>query len=118
MAEEIIKEDILPVETITYGDPDPKPKSYSKKIHENLVLKFGKDQVPDEISFEKEIKNPKYAKLIHENLVYAFGESEVPDFKSFSDSLIAVSPEKKKSWRYWWKRACSIRVKIIIYTNS
>ena len=95
MAEEIIKEDILPVETVTYGDPDPKPKSYAKKIHENLVLKFGKDQVPDEISFEKEIKNPKYAKLIHENLVNAFGETEVPDFKSFSDSLIVVSPEKK-----------------------
>jgi hypothetical protein len=95
MAEEIINEEIVPVETVTYGDPDPKPKSYVKKIHENLVGAFGSKEVPDEVTFIKKMKDPNYAKLIHENLVDAFGTTEVPDFKSFSDSLIEVSPEKK-----------------------
>ena len=95
MAEKIINEEIVPLEKVTYGDLEPKPKSYIKKIHENLIEHFGKDKVPDEITFEKEIKNPNYAKLIHENLVDAFGVTKVPDFKSFSDSLIVVSPEKK-----------------------
>jgi hypothetical protein len=31
MAEEIINEEIVPVETVTYGDPQPKPKNYVKK---------------------------------------------------------------------------------------
>lgn len=95
MAEEIINKEILPVETFTYGDTDPKPKSYWKKVHENLVDAFGVGEVPDEVTFEKKIKDPKYAKLIHENLVNAFGASEVPDLKSFTDSLTIVSPEKK-----------------------
>jgi hypothetical protein len=95
MAEEIINKEILPVETFTFGDTDPKPKSYWKKIHENLIDAFGVGEVPDEVTFEKKIKDPKYAKLIHDNLVDAYGKSEVPDFKSFTDSLIIVSPEKK-----------------------
>lgn len=95
MAEEMINKEILPVETFTYGDNDPKPKSYWKKVHENLVDAFGVGEVPDEVTFEKKIKDPKYAKLIHDNLVNAFGATEVPDFKSFTDSLIIVSPEKK-----------------------
>lgn len=95
MAEEIINKEILPVETFTYGDTDPKPKSYWKKVHENLVDAFGAGEVPDEVTFEKKIKDPKYAKLIHDNLVNAFGATEVPDFKSFTDSLTIVSPEKK-----------------------
>ena len=95
MAEEIINQEILPVEAVTYGDTDPKPKSYWKKIHENLVDAFGEKEVPDEVTFEKKIKDPKYAKLIHDNLVDAFGATEVPDFKSFTDSLTIVSPEKK-----------------------
>jgi hypothetical protein len=95
MAEEIINKEILPVETFTFGDTDPKPKSYWKKIHENLVDAFGAKEVPDEVTFEKKIKDPKYAKLIHDNLVEAFGATEVPDYKSFTDSLTIVSPEKK-----------------------
>ena len=95
MAEEIINQEFLPVEAVTYGDTDPKPKSYWKKIHENLVDAFGVGEVPDEVTFEKKIKDPKYAKLIHDNLVDAFGATEVPDFKSFTDSLTIVSPEKK-----------------------
>jgi hypothetical protein len=95
MAEEIINQEILPVEAVTYGDTDPKPKSYWKKIHENLVDAFGAKEVPDEVTFEKKIKDPKYAKLIHDNLVEAFGATEVPDYKSFTDSLTIVSPEKK-----------------------
>ena len=95
MAIKINNEEILPLEKVTYGDLEPKPKSYIKKIHENLIEHFGKDKVPDEITFEKDIKNPNYAKLIHENLIDAFGATKVPDFKSFSDSLIVVSPEKK-----------------------
>lgn len=95
MAEEMINKEILPVETFTYGDNDPKPKSYWKKVHENLVDAFGVGEVPDEVTFEKKIKDPKYAKLIHDNLVSAFGANEVPDFKSFTDSLTIVSPEKK-----------------------
>jgi len=95
MAEEIINKEILPVETFAFGDTDPKPKSYWKKIHENLIDAFGVGEVPDEVTFEKKIKDPKYAKLIHDNLVDAYGKSEVPDFKSFTDSLIIVSPEKK-----------------------
>jgi hypothetical protein len=95
MAEEIINKEILPVETFTFGDTDPKPKSYWKKIHENLVDAFGVGEVPDEVTFEKKIKDPKYAKLIHDNLVDAYGKSEVPDFKSFTDSLTIISPEKK-----------------------
>jgi hypothetical protein len=95
MAEEIINKEILPVETFTFGDTDPKPKSYWKKIHDNLVDAFGVGEVPDEVTFEKKIKDPKYAKLIHDNLVDAYGKSEVPDFKSFTDSLTIISPEKK-----------------------
>jgi hypothetical protein len=95
MAEEIINKEILPVETFTFGDTDPKPKSYWKKIHENLIDAFGVGEVPDEVTFEKKIKDPKYAKLIHDNLVDAYGKSEVPDFKSFTDSLTIISPEKK-----------------------
>ena len=95
MAEEIINEEILPVETVTYDDTNPKPKSYVKKIHENLIGAFGSSEVPDEVTFAKKIKDPKYAKLIHENLVDAYGINEVPDFKLFSDSLMQVSPEKK-----------------------
>jgi hypothetical protein len=95
MAEEIINKEILPVETFTFGDTDPKPKSYWKKIHENLIDAFGVGEVPDEVTFEKKIKDPKYAKLIHDNLVEAFGATEVPDYKSFTDSLTIVSPEKK-----------------------
>jgi hypothetical protein len=95
MAEEIIKEEILPVETVTYGDPKPKPKNYLTKIHENLVDTFGVKEVPDEVTFIKKMKDPNYAKLIHENLVDAYGTNEVPDFKSFSDKLTIVSPEKK-----------------------
>ena len=95
MAEQIINKEILPVETFTYGDTDPKPKSYWKKVHENLVDAFGVGEVPDEVTFEKKIKDPKYAKLIHDNLVNAFGATEVPDYKSFTDSLTIVSPEKK-----------------------
>jgi hypothetical protein len=94
MAEEIINEEIVPVETVTYGDPQPKPKSYVKKIHENLVDAFGASEVPDEITFEKKIKDPKYAKLIHENLVDAFGVNEVPDFETFNMKF-SVDPEKK-----------------------
>jgi hypothetical protein len=95
MAEEIINKEILPVETFTFGDTDPKPKSYWKKIHENLIDAFGVGEVPDEVTFEKKIKDPKYAKLIHDNLVDAYGKSEVPDFKLFTDSLTIISPEKK-----------------------
>ena len=94
MAEEIINEEIVPVETVTYGDPQPKPKSYVKKIHENLVDAFGASEVPDEITFEKKIKDPKYAKLIHENLVDAFGINEVPDFETFNIKF-STDPEKK-----------------------
>ena len=94
MAEEIINEEIVPVETVTYGDPQPKPKSYVKKIHENLVDAFGASEVPDEITFEKKIKDPKYAKLIHENLVDAFGVNEVPNFETFNIKF-STDPEKK-----------------------
>lgn len=94
MAEEIINEEIVPVETVTYGDPEPKPKSYVKKIHENLVEAFGVKEVPDEVTFEKKIKDPKYAKLIHENLVDAFGVSEVPDFEKFNMNF-STDLEKK-----------------------
>ena len=94
MAEEIINEEIVPIETVTYGEPQPKPKSYVKKIHENLVDAFGASEVPDEITFEKKIKDPKYAKLIHENLVDAFGINEVPDFETFNIKF-STDPEKK-----------------------
>jgi hypothetical protein len=94
MAEEIINEEIVPIETLTYGDPQPKPKSYVKKIHENLVGAFGANEVPDEITFEKKIKDPKYAKLIHENLVDAYGINEVPDFETFNIKF-STDPEKK-----------------------
>ena len=94
MAEEIINEEIVPIETLTYGDPQPKPKSYVKKIHENLVSAFGANEVPDEITFEKKIKDPKYAKLIHENLVDAYGINEVPDFETFNIKF-STDPEKK-----------------------
>jgi hypothetical protein len=94
MAEEIINEEIVPVETVTYGDPQPKPKNYVKKIHENLVEAFGVNEVPDEVTFTKKIKDPAYAKLIHENLVDAYGASEVPDFKTFSINF-STDPEKK-----------------------
>jgi len=94
MAEEIINEEIVPVETVTYGDPQPKPKNYVKKIHENLIEAFGVNEVPDEITFTKKIKDPAYAKLIHENLIDAYGASEVPDFKTFSVNFF-TDPEKK-----------------------
>ena len=119
MAEEIINQEILPVEAVTYGDTDPKPKSYWKKIHENLVDAFGAKEVPDEVTFEKKIKDPKYAKLIHDNLVDAFGATEVPDYKSFTDSLTIVSPEKKKSWivriKSFWDSIKSYRIAIFVY---
>ena len=114
MAEEIINEEILPVETVTYGDPKPKPKNYLTKIHENLVDTFGVKEVPDEVTFIKKMKDPNYAKLIHENLVDAYGTNEVPDFKSFSDKLTIVSPEKKKSWRDCWNWIFPFRIKITI----
>ena len=94
MAEEIINEEIVPIETVTSGEPKPKPKNYVKKIHENLVDAFGVNEVPDEVTFAKKIKDPKYAKLIHENLVDAYGVSEVPDFEKFSVNF-STDLEKK-----------------------
>ena len=95
MAEEIIKEEILPVETITYGNSRPIQKNYLTKIHQNLVDTFGVKEIPDEITFAKNIKDPNYAKLIYETLVDEYGIDEVSDFKSFSDKLTNPSPEKK-----------------------
>ena len=96
MAEEIIQENFLPEAQGVSGDPEPKPKSYLKKIHENLVEAYGKDEVPDEATFTTKMKNAAYAKLIHENLVDAFGENEVPDLNSFSSKLINDGDVKKK----------------------
>ena len=94
MAEEIINQEIVPIETVTSSDPNPKPKNYVKKIHENLVDAFGVNEVPDEVTFAKKIKDPKYVKLIHENLVDAFGVKEVPDFDKFSINF-STDLEKK-----------------------
>jgi hypothetical protein len=99
MAEEIIKEDIVPVETVLATEPEPKPKpktkNYLQRVHENLVGYYGKDEVPDEATFTTKMSDPSYRKLIHENLLDAFGIDAVPDYKSFNDSLGIVSPEKK-----------------------
>lgn len=96
MAEEIIQENFLPEAQGVYGDPEPKPKSYLKKIHENLIEAYGKDQVPDEAAFTAKMKDTAYARLIHENLVDAFGENEVPDLKLFNSKLINDGDVKKK----------------------
>jgi hypothetical protein len=93
MAEEIIQEEVLPVEEVSFEQP--KPKTYLQKVHANLVDLYGKDQVPDEVTFSAKIKDPKYVKIVHDNLVHEYGQSEVPDIKSFTDSLIIVGPEKK-----------------------
>ena len=95
MAEEIIKEEILPIEEVTYGNPRPVQKKYLTKIHQNLVDTFGVKEIPDEITFAKNIKDSNYAKLIYETLVDEYGIDEVSDFKSFSDKLTNPSPEKK-----------------------
>ena len=95
MAEEIIKEEILPIEEVTYGNPKPVQKKYLTKIHQNLVDTFGVKQIPDEITFAKNIKDSNYAKLIYETLVDEYGIDEVSDFKSFSEKLTNPSPEKK-----------------------
>jgi hypothetical protein len=94
MAEEIINEEIVPIEIVTSSEPKSKPKNYVKKIHENLVDAFGVNEVPDEVTFAKKIKDPKYVKLIHENLVDAFGVKEVPDFDKFSINF-STDLEKK-----------------------
>lgn len=99
MAEEIIKENVVPVEEVVVTDPEPKPKpkqkNYLQKVHENLVEAFGKDEVPDEVTFTKKMSDPVYRKLIHENLLDAFGVEAVPDYKVFNDSLEIVIPQKK-----------------------
>jgi len=95
MAEEIIQEEVLPVEEVSFEQP--KPKTYLQKVHANLVDLYGKDQVPDEVTFSAKIKDPKYVKIVHDNLVHEYGQSEVPDIKSFTDNLIIVGPEKKNS---------------------
>lgn len=94
MAEEIINEEIVPIEIVTSSEPKSKPKNYVKKIHENLVDAFGVNEVPDEVTFAKKIKDPKYVKLIHENLVDAFGVKEVPDFDKFSINFSADLEKK------------------------
>jgi len=97
MAEEIIKEEIVPVEGLIAPDlePKPKPNPYIKKVHENLVDAFGSNHVPSLDLFTEKIKDPKYRYAVHENLKDAFGVSSVPDFKGFNDSLDVVIPEKK-----------------------
>ena len=96
MAEEIIKENFLPEAQGVYGDPEPKPKKYLKKIHENLIEAYGKDQVPDEAAFAAKMKDTAYVRLIHENLVDAFGKNEVPDLNLFNSKLINDGDVKKK----------------------
>ena len=81
---QIIKEEILPIEEVTYGNPKPVQKNYLTKIHQNLVDTFGVKQIPDEITFAKNIKDSNYAKSIYETLVDEYGIDEVSDFKSFS----------------------------------
>jgi hypothetical protein len=93
MAEEIIQEDIVPVNNDGFPDQDPKPKSYITKVHENLVHAYGEKEVPDEATFVKKMGNSEYVKKVHENLVHAYGEKEVPDYKFFTDSL--ANNEKK-----------------------
>lgn len=95
MAEEIIQEEVLPVEEVSFEQP--KPKTYLQKVHANLVDLYGKDQVPDEVTFSAKIKDPEYVKIVYDNLVHEYGQSEVPDIKLFTDSLIIGGPEKKKS---------------------
>jgi len=93
MAEEIIQEDVVPVNNDGFSDQNPKPKSYITKIHENLVHAYGQKEVPDEATFIKKMSNSEYVKKVHENLVHAYGEKEVPDYKVFTDSL--ANNEKK-----------------------
>jgi hypothetical protein len=93
MAEEIIQEEILPIEQA--GFEDPKPKTYLQTVYANLLNAYGKDQLPDEVTFTNKIKDPKYTKLVYDNLVNAYGQSELPDIKSFTDRLTIISPEKK-----------------------
>lgn len=95
MAEEIIQEEVLPVEEVSFEQP--KPKTYLQKVHANLVDLYGKDQVPDEVTFSTKMKDPNYVKAVHANLIHEYGQSEVPDIKSFTDSLAIVGPEKKNS---------------------
>ena len=93
MAEEIIQEDNIPVNTENITDQEPKPKSYLKLVHENLIHAYGEKEVPDEATFTQKMNDPSYAKTVHENLVHAYGEKEVPDYKTFTDKLVGV--EKK-----------------------
>ena len=99
MAEEIIKEDILPVETIVTPDPEPKPKPkpnpYTKKVYDNLLDAYGQDNLPTYELFSEKIADPKYRYAVRENLLDVYGAGNVPDFKAFNDSLDVVIPEKK-----------------------
>ena len=97
MAEEIIKENILPVESIVAPDPEPKPKPnpYVKKVHENLLDAYGSENVPKFEIFAEKIKNPKYKYAVRENLIDVYGKESVPDFNAFTDSLNLSMPEKK-----------------------
>jgi len=97
MAEEIIKENILPVESIVAPDPEPKPKPnpYVKKVHENLLDAYGSENVPKFEIFAEKIKDPKYKYAVRENLIDVYGKESVPDFNAFTDSLNLSMPEKK-----------------------
>jgi hypothetical protein len=97
MAEEIIKENILPVESIVAPNPEPKPKPnpYVKKVHENLLDAYGSENVPKFEIFAEKIKNPKYKYAVRENLIDVYGKESVPDFNAFTDSLNLSMPEKK-----------------------
>jgi hypothetical protein len=99
MAEEIIKEEIVPTEVVVNTDPEPKPKPkpnpYTKKVYENLLDAYGQEHLPTYEIFSEKIKDPKYRYAVHENLLDVYGTSNVPDFKAFNDSLNVIIPEKK-----------------------
>jgi len=101
MAEEIIKEEIIPAESVITTDPEPKPKPkpkpnpYTKKVYDNLLDAYGQDNLPTYELFSEKIIDPKYRYAVHENLLDLYGAASVPDFKGFNDSLDVVIPEKK-----------------------
>jgi hypothetical protein len=99
MAEEIITEDVVPVEAVVTPDPEPKPKQkpnpYTKKVYDNLLEEYGQDNLPTYEIFSEKIKDPKYRYAVHTNLLDLYGANNVPDFKGFNDSLDVVIPEKK-----------------------
>ena len=65
-------------------EESPKPKSYISGLHQNLVAAYGKDKVPDEATFTKNITSSSdYLKGVYQNLTHAYGQDNVPDFTQF-----------------------------------